>query len=72
LPEEETGERLTEADQSSQAEAIRGSGYRFLPDHEQIGSYALESNETFQDWRFRERVRATLSALNCLDEGSLS
>jgi hypothetical protein len=39
LLEEETGERLTEADQSSQvgkAEAIRGSGYRFLPYHEQL------------------------------------
>jgi hypothetical protein len=39
LLEEETGEGLTEADQSSQvlvqvgiAEAIRGSGYRFLCD----------------------------------------
>jgi hypothetical protein len=46
--------------------------WRLCPDHEQVGSYALESNETFQDWRFRERVRATLSALNCLDEAHLS
>jgi len=36
LLEEETGERLTEADQSSQVG--KGSGYRFLPYHEQAGS----------------------------------
>jgi hypothetical protein len=52
---EETGEGLTEADQSLQvgiAEAIPGSGYGFLPDRGPLGSNALVSNAgKSEGWR---------------------
>jgi hypothetical protein len=43
-----------------------------LSDDGQLGSYAVESNQTFQGMRILEWVGATLSPLNCLNEEFIS